>query len=134
MDKVIVIVVGPVVAVPIVSVGNCPAAIPSSAARTGAGSKVRATRRTAETATAKVPTCYVGPGAKVTTTHATAEMSTTHTTATKTSSTVSSLRLVNGGGYKKQSAREGGRDKNHARSHDTSPLGPLSVARPPMQH
>ena len=32
-----------------------------------------------------------------------------------------SVRLLHGGRDKKQAARKGGRGKNHARSHDTSP-------------
>ena len=53
----------------------------------------------------------------MTTTHATTKV----TSACETSATVCSLRLLHDGGDKKQSARKGGRDKNHARSHDKSP-------------
>ena len=105
-----------IVAVPIVCVRNGAAAIPSGGALSGAGRKVRVTRGTAETATAKVPACYVGSTAEVTTAHATAEVA-----SASEASAVCSLRLLYAGGNKKQSARKGGRDKNHTRSHDTSP-------------
>ena len=125
MDEVIVIMAMQVVAVPI-AVPSSAACIPPRTAVPGTCGNAWPARRTTKTATADVSTCEVGTASEVTTTHATTEVTTTHATAevasaSETSATVCSLRLLDGGGDKKQSARKGGRDKNHARFHDMSP-------------
>ena len=110
MDEVIVIMAMQVGAVPI-AVPSSAACIPPRTAMPGTCGNVWPAHRTTKTATADVSTC------EVTTTHATAEVA----SSSETSATVSSLRLLDGDGDKKQSARKGGRDKNHARFHDMSP-------------
>ena len=121
MDEVIVIMAMQVVAVP-----SSAACSPPRTAVPGTCGNVWPAHRTTKTATADVSTCEVGTASEVITTHATTEVTTTHATAevasaSDTSATVCSLRLLDGGGDKKQSTRKGGRDKNHARSHDKSP-------------
>ena len=116
MDEVIVIMAMQVVAVPI-AVPSSAACIPPRTAMPGTCGNVWPAHRTTKTATADVSTCEVGTACEVTTTHATAEVA----SSSETSATVSSLRLLDGDGDKKQSARKGGRDKNHARFHDMSP-------------
>ena len=116
VDEVIVIMAMQVVAVPI-AVPSSAACIPPRTAVPGTCGNVWPAHRTTKTATADVSTCEVGTASQVTTTHATTKV----TPACENSATVCSLRLLHDGGDKKQSARKGGRDKNHARSHDKSP-------------